>query len=243
MRAFIACALLASTSAVIMSREGRLAKLERVRAKTSAKLMMGDSPAVNATTWEEVNKACTDGSAAINIMNNIPFDAPIKITHKIIIGSTPSTKEHPKLSGRGTTRLFEVEMNGDLTLAQLKISHGASDDCGGGIFNRGHLVLDEVTVEDNTADESGGGVCNMASAIFEAYSSTFIKNSAEQGGAVKNEGEMTGLGNVIERNTAFQGGGVHNGGNITTTDTRFTSNTASGKGESCHSFRTRATPS
>src|SRR3954454_17363621 len=55
---------------------------------------------------------------------------------------------------------FHVGANGDLTFEKVTVRNGASDGCGGAIYNRNRLTLLDSWVTLNTALEFGGGIYN-----------------------------------------------------------------------------------
>lgn len=123
-------------------------------------------------------------------------------------------------------RLFEVAVDGELTLDSVTVSGGSVSDpidnsLGGGILNNGKLTLTQSTVSGNSVNASssypygfGGGIYNAGSAYL--YYSTVADNSVNAdafpaspfhiagGGGIQNGdflGKATGASLVIENST------------------------------------------
>ncbi|MFD7614425.1 hypothetical protein [Streptomyces sp. NPDC059828] len=112
-------------------------------------------------------------------------------------------------------RFFQVAAGGELKLSHLSLTRGetAEDQDGGAIQvdAAGRLTLDRVNLEDNTVDsitgDDGGAINNEG--ITDIRRSTFRGNSAQEGGAILNDGgKLRVEGSKLTRNLANAGGGA-----------------------------------
>jgi hypothetical protein len=119
------------------------------------------------------------------------------------------------ISGNNTSRIFDVAAGVNLSVSDLTIANGMSDQ-GGGIQNAGILTLDNVIVSNNEAlgDTNfagvGGGVFNEPGASLTVTDSSFTNNQAVGG---------TGFG---------FGGGIFNLGTASVSGAKFSGNIAAG---------------
>ena len=103
----------------------------------------------------------------------------------------------------------------------------------GGIYNAGtFLNSGKLTInENNTGDDDGGAIYNEFESIFtfgNDSSALFKENTAANGGAVYNAGEMTINSAEFKDNTAsVLGGAIYNEGELTIKNSKFTGNTDS----------------
>lgn len=112
------------------------------------------------------------------------------------------------LSGGGTTRLFDVQESGNLTLKSLTLAHGSAL-AGGAIRNLGgRITILNSTLLDNHADETGGAIVTREGSVTIA-DSTVAGNSAGAGGAIwLVSGVLDVSGSTFEGNTALAAAGA-----------------------------------
>jgi hypothetical protein len=167
------------------------------------------------------------------------------ITNKVTVNGNGATIT--RSSGAPNFRFFfvsSVAPGGNLTLNSLTLSNGAApvtieNHGGGAIMNRRRLSVTHVTFLDNVdlipGSAGGGGIDNHDGGQATISKSTFIDNSAEEGGAIEDEATVPGAflnisQSTFSNNTAtkYGGGGVENqpGGNDTLTADTFVGNTA-----------------
>lgn len=142
-------------------------------------------------------------------------------------------------------RIFSVLRNATVTIANLTIADGRSDQGGGGIQNLsvGGLTLQNVTVTGNTAATEGGGIRNAEGGILNMFGSTVSNNTAVGttvdgvtsngfgGGIVNSSGTVNVITSTISGNIAnggSTGGGVDNGSTMSMTNSTVSGNRANG---------------
>ncbi|MBX3065172.1 MAG: CSLREA domain-containing protein [Anaerolineae bacterium] len=143
------------------------------------------------------------------------------------------------ISGNDLTRLFRVDASGNLTLAQMTLTHakqlesGSTAYLGGAIYNAGSLTLQQVKVTDNRG-WNGAGVYNLGTLTITG--SQLLRNTGSAGLAVYNEGGTVNVtdsalsNNFVLDLPAYmvtgQGGGILSiGGQVTLTNTQLDGNT------------------
>ena len=85
------------------------------------------------------------------------------------------------INGNNQSRIFDIYGN-NVTLKNLIIIHGKTNNNGGGIYNVGNLQLINVSFEKNVAS-NGGAICNNGN--LSIINSTFEDNTATgNGGAI-----------------------------------------------------------
>ena len=129
-------------------------------------------------------------------------------------GSTESVSDGNNDDGAGVYN----QSGGLLVLANVIIQDNIAADDGGGIRNDGTLTIYNSTVANNTANASssllsgGGGLINTTTGTVTIISSTFSNNeSAQNGGAIRNDGTLTMVASTLSGNSAAGiGGGLVN---------------------------------
>lgn len=144
------------------------------------------------------------------------------------------------VSGNGTFRVFTLVNSAVVTINNLTISNGFSNNgLGGGIFmgNSSTLTLAGCTVSSNVASGNGGGVYLANSGTLTLNRSTVRNNSAINGGGIFifDSGTVNMDASTINTNTAISGGngaGIYNGtsGTINGTSSTIDGNSAAGFG-------------
>ena len=139
--------------------------------------------AIEAANTDSITDGCFTGSGADTIWlgyspvltlvdndeiwSNGPNGLPSVTTEITVEGNGETISRDP--GGSPLFRIFHVGSAGDLTLRNLTIATGITDEDGGGIYNRGRLVLVNTTVNGNWAVgpiARGGGIFNFGSAIL-----------------------------------------------------------------------------
>jgi len=136
------------------------------------------------------------------------------------------------VSGNNASRIFGVLPGGSLTLDGLIVTNGWAMGSGGAITNSGTLTLLNGSVTASHADGTpgGGGIFNLGALTIT--NTTFLNNSAFEGGAIYNEysAQMTISGSTFQTNLAgIRGGAISNESSLlsTITDSILTNNTGS----------------
>jgi hypothetical protein len=108
--------------------------------------------------------------------------------------------------------VFHIAAGSNVTLKNLTIEHGLSDD-GGGIDNAGTLRMVGSTVDDNQARSAAGGIENEVSGRLSLVGCHIESNEAETAGGIDNRGAFTMSDDTsVDDNSATvsNGGGVEN---------------------------------
>jgi len=126
--------------------------------------------------------------------------------------------EELTINTEGNSRVFNInkednEENIQVTIQDLTISGGSTNDSGGGIFNTKNLTLKNTTISGNTAEEGGGiandnGTINLTNSTISSNSGTFL----ETGGSISNSDGIINLTNSTISNNSD--GGINNSGTI-----------------------------
>jgi CSLREA domain-containing protein len=154
------------------------------------------------------------------------------------------------ISGNNSSRVFEINSAGDITLSGLIISDGKTSGEGGGILlEGGELILEYCTVSHNESTKTGairggGGIANLGGTLT-------VRNSTISGNATKKNGggilardisnPTVIINSTITDNRAgssgisSQGGGVHqkNNGVIQLKNTIVAGNFENGTPDDC----------
>ncbi|HRJ08408.1 MAG TPA: choice-of-anchor Q domain-containing protein, partial [Prosthecobacter sp.] len=136
------------------------------------------------------------------------------------------------LSGGGTSRIFQVNTGGNLTLKAVTLTGGngtgtSFSGYGGAISNSGTLTLTQCTLSGNSANIVGGAISN--SGTLTLTQCTLSGNSANiVGGAIQNQSTLTLTQCTLSGNSSNDGGGAiyQYGGTLTLTNTIVAGNTA-----------------
>lgn len=119
-------------------------------------------------------------------------------------GSTTFISSGGGLYNGNTATLVNVEVRDN-------VSESPSGGNGGGILNDGEITLSEVRFESNRANNQGGGFNNTELGTAQAGNTSFVRNRADKGGGLTNNGQL-----MLER-VAFSenhadtlGGGIYN---------------------------------
>lgn len=92
---------------------------------------------------------------------------------------------------------------GSMTISNTVLNNNTADYSGGGIYNGGDLDLTNVTISGNSVttqsemDSKGGGIRNQSGGSVSLIHTTFSGNSANNGGAIYQEGVSVSFKNVI----------------------------------------------
>ena len=98
------------------------------------------------------------------------------------------------IDGKNQARIFDIHGH-NITISNLKIINGNSDNDGGAIRSAGNITLINVTFENNKAN-FGGAISSDGK--VDIINSTFIANSANQGGALKTATSATITGSTFK---------------------------------------------
>ena len=106
-----------------------------------------------------------------------------------------------------------------VTLSDLTVQNGLTNDIGGGILNEATLNLNDSTVAGNEAFK-GGGVYHTGGLTLTATRTTLSGNIRRKGaGFLNNSGDLFFIDSTISGNNADVqgGGGIHTGDNMSLT--------------------------
>jgi hypothetical protein len=161
--------------------------------------------------------AVTNSTPDADIINFTPDLTIISLTTAELTISSDLSIQGPgagllkisRSSAQGTPlfRIFNVTA-GSVTLADLTITNGNTNDFGGGILNRGTLTLNRCVVSDNFAN-SHGGLSNLQT--LHVIASTIKNNRTDYGGGIGNFNTLDITESTIDGNRAnVMGGGIDN---------------------------------
>ncbi len=214
----------------------------------------------NADTANEYTIVLQGGSTYTLSLNNSSGDeeqgrtGDLDITGGARISIVTSGDSKAVINAAGITsgdRAFDVLANARLTLNNVEITGGSTQDFGGAlniakdasvvieesiiknntaavdggaIYNKGNLSISESSIEDNKA-LVGAGIANYNSAVISKSSIT--GNNGVSGGAIYNRDSLTLSESNISGNSATFGGAVYNSGDdLNITSSTITSNSA-----------------
>ncbi len=145
------------------------------------------------------------------------------------IGNSPATINGSSIVGGD--RLFDIFIEGSLTLEKLILTGGTTSRAGGAIQNEeGTLNIFHSTIKNNSATGNlGGGIYNYKGNLTIAHSTINNNFTNYSGGGIYNEkGNLTIAHSTISSNSASDdGGGIYSSnGNTTIINTTITNNTA-----------------
>jgi CSLREA domain-containing protein len=120
------------------------------------------------------------------------------------------------LDGAGVDRVFFVESPAVVTVSNLTIEHGVSNQTGGGIRNTGTLTLADSVLIVNVAP-SGGGITSSGPALTVTRS--LVISNGTSSGAVGGGGILVASGTAkIVNTTFFKNESLGNGGAVACTN-------------------------
>ncbi len=137
------------------------------------------------------------------------------------------------LSGANAARVFEISPGRTVVLSGLALIDGnaGAAESGGAVSNNGTLTVSDSTFAGNTADMSGGAIYNNSGSTLTVERTAFRSNTAGSSGAgIANFGSATVTAGSFFTNTAGNGGAIQNIGDLTVNDSTFSGNTATVSG-------------
>ncbi len=139
------------------------------------------------------------------------------------------------VSGENSFRIFEIEPEATVVLADLTLANGSAGS-GGGIFNRrGQLSLNRVILTENSADEDGGALFNrLGEVVITASEISGNDSGNDDGGGIDNNGGILQIrDSLFTGNSAGDQGGAirnRNGGDLTLSNSTLSGNSAGDDG-------------
>jgi hypothetical protein len=154
-------------------------------------------------------------------------DLDIAAGAKISIVTTDGSKAI--ISAAGVTsgdRVFDVLTNARLSLNNVEITGGSTQDNGGAIYieNAANVMIANSNIQDNTARIDGGAIYNEGTLSIEG--SNIADNESFFGGGIANYGMATVTDSSLTGNTAKSGGALYNQGTFELSDSTITGNNA-----------------
>jgi CSLREA domain-containing protein len=172
-------------------------------------------------------------SGTITLTAALPF---IEDDLSIDAGGQPVT-----INGANAYQVLVVLAGANLSLAGLRITDGACDNCnlfgifnyGGAIYNRGELAVTDSYFTDNRvagSDASGGAIYNRGTltVTHSLFSGNSASNGGRGGGIYNYTGHVSAVDSIFSANQAAgAGGGIYNdGGQFLVTGSLFSGNLA-----------------
>ncbi len=121
------------------------------------------------------------------------------------------------IAGTGMLTLKDVIIQGGYLLDNGPIDGDYTAYSGGGIYNEGRLTLEEVTVQGNVG-VGGGGLSNAGTALVSnsriENNTTQLDSPNNEGGGVRNTGELELRNSIVSGNTSVVGAGIGNFGSM-----------------------------
>jgi predicted outer membrane repeat protein len=126
-------------------------------------------------------------SGIINLSDEVSNVTGLPIVKDLTIQGT--TKETDGFDGQGKTRLFSIKDRSVVTLSNLTLKNGASDEPnthGGALVITNNAVVkgDNLLFTDNHATGTGGAIQIASTKGIQLKNCTFYKNEASRGGAI-----------------------------------------------------------
>lgn len=135
------------------------------------------------------------------------------------------------ISGNNASRVFQINPNVNVTLADVTIANGRASD-GAGVFNNGgSAALIQTNFINNVATNAGGGVLNTGGMLVNG--GNFTSNRAGSGAGIYNAGGLEVRNSNFNTNQASSnGGGIFNnsGASLTVDNNYLSRNTAGNDG-------------
>lgn len=192
------------------------------------------------TTCDQSNlEAALAGGGSVTFNCGAPatitFASQIVITQNTTIDG--GTLGQVTLSGNNVTRLFTTTPGATLTLLNLTLRDGNSDqEEGGALWAAGPAVISNSAFISNTARDDGGAIY-AAGAPLTITGSVFWQNlSPDYGGAVNALGSVWVTNSEFYSNTAEGGGALALEAEAHIASSRFYSNTADSIGGAIYSY-------
>jgi hypothetical protein len=154
-------------------------------------------------------------------------DLDIAAGARISIVTSDGSKATINAAGiAGGDRAFDVLANGRLSLNNVEITGGNSQDSGGAISiaKDATVVVENSIIKNNTAAIDGGAIYNKGN--LSVSQSSIEDNKALVGSGIANYNSATVSNSSITGNDAISGGAVYNRDSFTLTNTTVTGNTA-----------------
>jgi len=119
-----------------------------------------------------------------------------------------------------------------LSLAHDNFAGNQAQFYGGGVYYQGSIlsIIQSVFISNTALFGGGLSIGNSVSPITTVATSTFDGNSANDGGAIDNDGAALILNDTFSNNSAGTGAGLRNTGTADLTNDTFSGNTAAGRG-------------
>lgn len=195
--------------------------------------------AVRSANSNSAVGGCVSGAPGKDVIN-LPGKSVFSHTTPFGVGASPSllviTSEIEINANIGTVigvaanapqpmRVMTVTETGKLSLRDVTLTGGRSDQGGGLLVYKGSADLAGVRMQGNTVSGNGGGMAVIEGKVRAYTRAFFYGNSAKSGGGIFNSGGEVEIDNsIITNNTAsVSGGGVATGGGSKTSRTTLSS--------------------
>ncbi len=188
--------------------------------------------AVQAANMNTAVDACASGEV---ITDTIAFEVSGLITLASQLTVTPGGPlvvdggYAIAISGGGATRVWWVELDGNLALRNLAVVGGFTVNGGGSGLksDNGQVEVSDCLFAGNVSvDYGGAAIYNLGT--LSILESTFYSNTAwwGGGGAIYNPGTLLVMGSNFIGNKGYSGGGIYNDGKLSLTKSTISGNSS-----------------
>lgn len=122
-------------------------------------VVVHDAEGLRASLLKERLEQASSWDIVLECRNPILISTPLIIPKLSDIRiSSPYWSNPPVIMGRDRTRIFKLEPDSSLELANVQVSGGEAEDGGGFYIDGGKLTLSNCMLTNHTAHERGGGI-------------------------------------------------------------------------------------
>lgn len=197
---------------------------------------------VNGSSGKDTNDGYTWSTAKLtinNAVNTVSNGGAVNIASGTYTGSgntniiirnnmTIIGENQNNTSIMGPGQIFTIQSNKTVTIENLTLTQGLTENMGGAIYNAGNLTIINCSITDSLSKHQGGAICNAGT--LNILNTTIKGNIAVQsGGGIYNYGTLTvNNSNIINNEAVGIGGGIANDGTLIVTNSTINNNTAIG---------------
>ncbi|MGC9516291.1 MAG: Ig-like domain-containing protein [Methanomicrobiales archaeon] len=200
-------------------------------------------------SWETAKSSIKNATGTVNSNGTINIangtytginNTNITINKSIeIVGQS---KKGTIIDALGKTGIFIINSGYTISIRNLTLQNGKSENYGGAIYNRGSVITVTDCIFKGNSAKDGGAIANHHGVLY-VYKSTFQENNAEFGGAIVNQ--WVSILNIAHCNfngnsASVDGGALYNDNSCTIVYTTFENNYALREGGAILNWRRNA---